>query len=282
MKDIYIVVGPTSSGKSDYAVKLAKEIGGEVISADSRQIYKELNLLSGKITRTEMGGIPHHMLSVASIKNDYSAEIFASEAKKIILDILKRNKKPIICGGTGFYIEALINKLNNTSLPKVEPNKKFRASLEKISTEELFKILKAKDPRRAENIDSKNRIRLIRALEIVEALGQVPQTVIIKNKYNLHWVGLDFDNEKLQARILKRLKNRIDEGMLDEAQKVYKLIGGTKMKELGLECKYCALYIEKSLNKKDLIKELSIKIWQYAKRQRTWFKRNSSIQWVVR
>lgn len=280
---IIIVYGPTSSGKSDYAVKMAlrlrseqaHEIGAEVVSADSRQIYTELNLLSGKITESEMQGVPHHMLSVTSVKNTYSASDYANDASITVLDILERGKTPIICGGTGFYIQALINKLNNTSLPEVPPNKTLRAKLNKLNTNELFEILKNKDSARAENIDSKNKVRLIRALEIIEVLGKVPvpgSTLDKKDVYDFEYIGLDLNDSELKDKITKRLSERINDGMLDEAKKVYKLVGSDRMKELGLECKYTALFIEGEIKLDELKAQLATKIWQYAKRQRTWFK----------
>ena len=281
MKDIYIIVGPTSSGKSDYAVKLAKEINGEIISADSRQVYKELDLLSGKIKKDEMLDVPHHMLSVTSITNDYSAELFAEEAYKIFLDILKRKKIPIICGGTGFYIDSLINKINGVNLPKVKPNTILRKKLEAESTERLFEFLLKLDIDRAKSIDKNNRIRIIRALEIIESLGKVPKNEkILSNKYNFIFIGLDYPNEKLKERISVRLLQRIDAGMLKEAYQVYNIAGPEKMRGLGLECKYCVEYIEKEINIEQLVEKLCLKIWQYAKRQRTYFKKNKSILWT--
>lgn len=276
---IIIVYGPTSSGKSDYAVKLALKLGvdkTEIISADSRQIYKELNLLSGKITKTEMEGVTHYMLSITSVKNTYSASDYADDASKLVLNILDKGKTPIICGGTGFYIQALVNKLNNTTLPEVPPNPQLRDRLNKLNTDELFEILKTKDPVRAEDIDSKNKVRLIRALEIIEALGKVPtlskqNNHLLKN-YEFEYIGLDLDDQILKDRIEKRLIERINNGMVDEAKKVYELIGGEKMKSLGLECKYTTLFIEGEINLDELETVLKTKIWQYAKRQRTWFK----------
>ncbi|OGI71859.1 tRNA (adenosine(37)-N6)-dimethylallyltransferase MiaA [Candidatus Nomurabacteria bacterium RIFCSPHIGHO2_02_FULL_38_15] len=280
---IIVIYGPTSSGKSDYAVKLALEIGkdkAKIISADSRQVYKELNLLSGKVTKAEMLGVKHHMLSIVSLVNIknadfYSASDYANSASQIVLGILESGKTPIVCGGTGFYIQALVNKLNNTSLPEVPPNKKLREKLNKLNTTELFEILKNKDAIRAKSIDSKNKVRLIRALEIIETLGMVPVqgSTLHKNKYEIEWVRLDLDNTGLKNKIEKRLAERISLGMLDEAQKVYKLIGSEKMQALGLECKYSAMFIEGEINLEELKTILPTKIWQYAKRQRTWFKK---------
>lgn len=285
MKDIYVIVGPTSSGKSDYAVNLAKEfskkgIVAEIISTDSRQVYKELNLLSGKIKDDEMDGVVHHMISVTSVANDYSAELFAQQSSKIVLDIINRKSVPIICGGTGFYIDALINKLNGFELPKVKPNIELRKKLEVESSEKLFDMLLRLDTDRANNIDKHNRVRIIRALEIIDSLGKVPKNEKnISNKYNFIFIGLDYSDQKLKERIANRLLQRIKDGMIKEADTVYKLIGSEKMASLGLECKYCVELIEKKINTEQLVSKLCTKIWQYAKRQRTYFKKNESILW---
>ena len=171
-QEIIVVVGPTASGKSDFAIALAIKNNGEIISADSRQLYKGLDIGTGKITDEEMKGIKHHMLSVYDLTEDVSVASFARDAAPIITDILNRGKTPIICGGTGQYIDALIF---NTQIPKVKPNKSLREELEKLNTEDLVARLQASDPARSSAIDPHNRVRLIRAIEIAEELGYVPK-----------------------------------------------------------------------------------------------------------
>ncbi|MEK7634419.1 MAG: tRNA (adenosine(37)-N6)-dimethylallyltransferase MiaA, partial [Patescibacteria group bacterium] len=160
---IIVILGPTSSGKSKLAIKIAKKYDGEIISADSRQVYKKLNIGSGKITKKEMEGIPHYLLDVTSPKRTFTVNQYQKLAKKALKKIIKKGKLPIICGGTGLYIDTLIY---DYQLPQVPPQPKLRKQLEKKSTEELFGQLQKLDSRRAQNIDKHNRRRLIRALEI--------------------------------------------------------------------------------------------------------------------
>src|SRR3990167_601980 len=169
---IVVILGQTATGKSDLAVRLAKKFKGEVISADSRQVYKGLNIGTGKITKKEMRDVPHHLLSIANPKQQFSADLFVNKAKEALTMIYHSNHLPIVVGGTGFYIDALAGKI---SLPNVPPNKLLRKKLNKFSKEKLFKMLKKKDPRRARSIDRNNKVRLVRALEIVDALGKVPK-----------------------------------------------------------------------------------------------------------
>ena len=173
---IIVILGQTSTGKSDFAVKIAKLYNGEIISADSRQVYKNMDLGSGKITKKEMEGVPHHLLSVVSPRKVFTVADFKKQADKKIKEILKTGKVPIICGGTGFYVDAV---LNDVVLPEVKANKKLRDELEKEKVEKLYDKLKKLDPVRAENIDKYNKVRLIRALEIIATLGIVPE---IKNQ----------------------------------------------------------------------------------------------------
>ncbi|MBP6856581.1 MAG: tRNA (adenosine(37)-N6)-dimethylallyltransferase MiaA [Candidatus Pacebacteria bacterium] len=274
---IIVVCGPTATGKSDYAVTLAKKTSGEIISADSRQVYKGLDIGSGKITKKEMRGVPHHLLDVVSPKKVFTVEQFQKLGKKAISNILKKGKTPIICGGTGFYIDALVYESN---FPAVPPNKSLRTQLEKKSVEELFELVQEKDPERADTIDSKNKVRLIRALEIIDAIGKVPN-VKKESTYDVEWIGLDFPDEILKERIHNRLLARIKKGMLKEAHNLHTQgLSWKRMRELGLEYRFMADYLTGKISKDEMITLLETAIWQYAKRQRTWFKRNKEIRWV--
>lgn len=274
---IVIIMGPTTVGKSSLAVELAKKFNGEIISADSRQVYKGLNIGTGKITKREMQGVPHYLLDVANPKRRFTVAEYKKLAEKILPYMVVRNKLPIIVGGTGFYIQALVD---NITIPEVPANPKLRKEIEKKSTEELFKILKKLDPKRAENIDSKNPRRLIRAIEIAKHLGKVPSYTLNPSSYTPLFIGLDLPDKKLKQKIKKRLEERIKKGMISEAKRLHKNgLSYKKMRELGLEYKFLAKYLKDELSKEEMITQLEIAIWHYAKRQRTWFKRDKRILW---
>jgi tRNA dimethylallyltransferase len=275
---IIVILGQTATGKSDLAVNIAKTLNGEVISADSRQVYTGLDLGSGKITQKEMHGIPHHMLDIANPKRKYNVTKYKKEVDKKIKDILKRNKIPIICGGTGFYIDAITK---NIILPEVKPDLKLRKELSTKTELELFKILKKLDKTRAENIDDKNKVRLVRAIEIAKALGKVPAIKKNKTKYQFIKIGLHAPSEFLQEKIKNRLQKRMKIGMVKEVENLKKEgLSFKRLKELGLEYRFIALYLQNKIEKKEMLGLLEKAILQYAKRQMTWFKRDKEIHWI--
>ncbi|MBY0376559.1 tRNA (adenosine(37)-N6)-dimethylallyltransferase MiaA [Patescibacteria group bacterium] len=276
---ILVILGQTATGKSALAVKIAKKINGEIISADSRQVYKGLNLGTGKITKKEMAGVPHHLLDVSSPSKLFTVAIYKKLVEKNIAGILGRGKVPIICGGTGFYIDSITK---NIVLPEVPPNLKLRETLARKETEDLFRLLEKLDKNRANNIDKHNKVRLIRAIEIAKYLGKVPEIKTGKSTYEFIKIGLHLPTTELNKKIGKRLKERIKLGMLNEAKKLHKNnLSWKRMRELGLEYKYMALYLEGKLTKEAMIEKLQIEIQKYAKRQITWFKRDKDINWFL-
>ena len=285
-KKVIVVVGPTASGKSSYAVKLARSIGGEVVSADSRQVYKGLDVGTGKITRKEMRGVPHHLLDVVSPKKVFTAHDFVERGQAAIESILNRGKTPIICGGTGFYIDALLGRM---PLPNVPPNPALRARLEKKSASQLFAMLQKIDSRRAKNIDRHNPVRLVRAIEIAKALGKVPTAkeqgdasrFTARRRLAVTWIGLNPGDSVLRAKIHTRLLQRIKAGMVQEAKRLH--AGGLsykRMHELGLEYRYLALFLQKKISRREMLQQLENRIWDYSKRQKMYWKRNQDIKWV--
>ena len=274
---IIVIVGPTASGKTSLSIKLAKAVGGEIVSADSRQVYAGLNLGTGKVTKKEMAGIPHHLLDVANPEHIYTASNYVKEARTAIAGILERGSVPIVCGGTGFYIDTLLGRMN---IPEVPPNKALRKKLENLTAEQMFKLLAKKDPARAKEIDRHNPVRLIRALEIVEALGKVPKQKI-SEPYNSLMLGVSVELKKLQENIHARLLSRIKLGMLREVKKLHTQgLSWRRMEDLGLEYRYTALHLQGKIPKEEMLAQLELEIVKYAKRQMTWFKRHKDVVWV--
>jgi tRNA dimethylallyltransferase len=273
---ILIILGQTATGKSDLAVDLAKKLNGEIVSADSRQVYTGLDIGSGKITRRETKGVPHYLIDVISPKKIFSVVDFQKLAYEHIDEILKRGKLPIICGGTGFYIQSIVEGF---VLPEISVNKKLRKELEKKDLAELQTILKNLDKKRYAEIDTKNKVRLIRAIEIVCAIDKVPK-IIKKPKYSALQIGITLSKEMLQKRIHDRLIKRIKIGMIKEVENLQKNgVSFKRLESFGLEYKYIALYLQKKLSKEEMITTLETKINQFAKRQKTWFQRDKKINW---
>jgi len=281
-----VILGPTASGKSALAVKIARKFNGEIISADSRQVYKGLNIGAGKITKKEMSGIPHHCIDIISPKKVFTVVDFKKSADKAIEKIFAKNKMPIIVGGTGLYIQAIVN---NIILPEVKPNWKLRKELEKKTTEEMFAILKKLDPARAKNIDAKNPRRLIRAIEIAKALGKIPNLAVKPPSWEFLQIGLKLPDEILKKNIEKRIKKMLNPptggGLVAETKKLRNppVGGGLSWKriyELGFEYKYPALFLQNKISKDEMLAKMLIENWQYGKRQMTWFKKDKRIKWI--
>ena len=274
---IIAIVGPSASGKSDLAVELAGLFSGEVISVDSRQVYRGMDIGTGKITQKEMKGIPHHLLDVASPKRTFTVAQYKQKADVAIRSIVKRGKLPILCGGTGFYIHAVTD---GVILPNVLPNPILRKQLAKLSTNELFLRLLSTDPERATTIDGKNPRRLVRAIEIANELGKVP-TLHIDPPYKTLFIGIEVPNDLLRQRIHKRLLARMDQGMMEEVVRLHHDgCSWKRMEDLGLEYRYLARHLEGKLGYDEMLAALELEIMHYAKRQYTWFRKNKRIHWV--
>jgi len=275
---IIVIAGPTASGKSDLAVYLAKKFNGEIISADSRQAYKGMDIGTGKITKKEMQGIPHHLLDVISPKKRFDVSQYQKLANKVIKDILKRNKLPIICGGTGFYIQSIIDGL---TLPSIKPDLRLRKQLEKKSLKDLFLMLRKKDPHRAKNIDQFNKRRLIRALEIVLKSKKPIPILKTQNRFDVLFLGVKKDKSELKQRIHKRLLKRFRQGMIKEIENLKKSgLSWKKLEDFGLEYRFISFYLQKKIPYQQMVQLLQIASEQYSKRQMTWFKKDRRIIWI--
>ncbi|MFH1509597.1 MAG: tRNA (adenosine(37)-N6)-dimethylallyltransferase MiaA [Candidatus Nealsonbacteria bacterium] len=278
-KKLIAIIGPTASGKSSLAVKLAKEFNGEVISADSRQIYKGMDIGTGKITKKEMNSIPHHLLGVVSPKTRFTVVRYRKLAIKAIDKIQKKNKIPIICGGTGLYIQSIIDGI---TIPEVKPDLKLRKELEKLTTEQLFKKLKKLDKKRSETIDKDNGRRLIRALEIViKTKKPVPSLEKNTLPYPFLIIGIKKEKKELEKLIKKRFFEWLKLGFLKEVLNLKKTgLSWKKIEEFGIHYKTGSLYIQHKITEKEFIEKSLIELNNYAKRQMIWFKKDNRINWV--
>lgn len=284
---IIAVVGPTASGKSDLAIKIAQKIsaiggpasgwqGAEIISADSRQVYRGMDIGTGKVTKKEQKLVKHHLIDVSSPKKQFTAEDFKKMGNKSIEEITAKNKIPIIAGGTGFYIDILLGRMQTVQVP---PNKQLRAKLEKQSAEQLFKRLRKLDPERARAIDRHNKRRLIRALEIVITTGRPVPKIVSDIKYQVLWLGIR--PADLEKRIKKRLDARLKGGMVNEVKILNKQgISWKRLNEFGLEYRWVAKYLQNKISRREMEENLYRDIVKYSKRQITWFKRNKDIKWI--
>lgn len=306
MKKVIVILGPTATGKTDIALELAKKFNGELISCDSRQVYKSLDIGTGKLPTSsvilsplteygvnsaknlikgegfwEMDGVKVWMLDIADPKKRYTVFDYINDAEKVLEDIFKREKLPIIVGGTGFYLKALLEGLDNLIIPR---DKKLRIRLEKLSISKLqeeFKKISGAKFEKLNNSDRNNPRRLIRAIEL---LSQKPnkKNVDAKSKdLDVLKIGLTTRREIIGKRIRDRILHRLDKGMIEEVTNLLKNgLSIVRLKELGLEYSIISDYVSGVIkNKEDLVKILRIKIGQYAKRQMTWFKKEKDVNW---
>ena len=293
---LIIIVGPTSSGKSELAIKLARHFNGEIISADSRQVYRGLDIGTGKIegvwcpVHTVEGQkpiqskvyvykkIPHYCIDFVDPKKQFSVAEFKQCAEDALRDIATRGKMPILVGGTNFWVNAVVYDLD---FPEVPPNEPLRKKLEQKTSEELLLMLKKLDPKRARTIEQKNSRRLIRAIEIAQALGKVPE-IKKRHPYDTLWMGISVQKETLEKKIAKRLAERIDSGMIDEAKTLRKKgLSWKRFYQFGLEYPHLADFLRKKLTKKDMEAQMLKANIDYARRQMVWLKKNPAIQWVT-
>lgn len=282
-----VVLGPTASGKTHLACQLAYRLNGEIISADSRQVYKGLDIGTGKdLNEYILNGkqIPYHIIDVCEVETQFYFPDFIRHLKKAFTEITEREHMPIICGGTGLYLEALEKDHSYTQIPE---NLELRKKLEEMSKEELIQqIVDCQFERSREHpTDLHSKKRIIRSLEIAEYLKLNPnlkkEEVIYKPKY----IGICISKEERNKRIDERLKQRLENGLIEEVEGLLKKgISHNKLQFLGLEYKFISLYLLGKLTKEELYTQLSTAIHQFAKRQMTWFRRMErngiKIEWV--
>ncbi len=272
-KKLIVILGPTASGKTELSIKLAKKFNGQIVSADSRQIYKGIDIGTGKITKKEMEGIPHYLLDVASPKRKFTVTQYQKLANKAINKIHKEKGIPFLVGGTAFYIQSIVDGI---IIPEVGPNWKLRKELEKKTSEELFKMLKKLDPRRSKTIERHNKRRLIRAIEIIKKTKKPVPLLIKKPQFDVLILGTKKNN--LKELIKKRLSKRLKQGMVAEVKNLN--LSWKRLKEFGLEYRNIALYLKKKITYQEMVDNIQKESEQFAKRQMTWFKKDKRIKWI--
>ena len=279
MNKVIALVGATASGKSAYAVELAKQIDGEIISADSRLVYKGMDIGTAKPTIEERQGIPHYMIDVVEPEENYSAGLYAKGARECIKDILSRGKTPIVAGGTGLYFRIL---LENYDLPDVEPDYELRKELSNLPYEELLEILSKLDEKAANSVERNDKKKLIRYIEIVKLTGKplgLARGIKDENEFDIEWFGLNFPREVLYDRINKRVDLMIEQGLIEETRNLLKQHGRIPNIVDTIGYKEIISYLDGDLTLEEAKDKLKQNTRNYAKRQLTWFRKNEKIKW---
>ena len=274
---VIAIVGPTASGKTKLSIDLAKEINGEVISADSRYVYNGFNIASAKPTIEEMDGIPHHLIDIVEPEFDYSVADFQDDARKAIYDVLSRGKIPIIAGGTGLYFRVL---LENYDLPRVEANPELREKLDSLEKEELLKELKEKDYISYEKLKDANKRRIVRALEVSTILGK-PFSEVSKEKepeFDVEWKMPHIESrDLLYDRINRRVDLMVEQGIIEETKYLLKKHGRIKNFVCTIGYQEILTYLDGEATLEEALEKLKQHTRNYAKRQLTWFRRNPNL-----
>ena len=281
MKNIIVIAGATASGKTALAINLAKRFNGEVVSADSMQIYKNMDIGTAKPDEKEMDGVPHHMLSVAEPTDSYSAKDFVEGAKKAIDDIIKRGKLPIIAGGTGMYIDLLTGRMD---FDAPAGDEKVRRELEMFYEENGIDALYAVFLKEAGDYEGKihkNDVkRVMRAIERARC-GFEKSEKTTKNEYNSIWLAIDIDREKLYNKINVRVDIMLKDGLIEEVERVIVPVRDKCTTSLaGIGYKEVLMYLDGDINLEEMTELIKKRSRNYAKRQLTWFRRNKDIHWL--
>lgn len=281
MEKVLVIVGPTAVGKTALSVELAKKFNGEIISGDSLQVYKKLDIGTAKIKTSEMEGIPHHLIDVIEPNETYSVADFQKAGRKLITEITERGRLPMIVGGTGLYIQSLLYdfQLGAKEESVTAVRKKYEELAETLSKKELWEYLKTKDPLAAEKIHWNNQRKVIRALEVFEVTGYsitTPQEEPAR-LYDYCMIGLNTERALLYQRINQRVDSMLEEGLLEEARFVYEL--GEVQASQGIGYKEFYPYFKGEESLENVVKQLKMNSRRYAKRQLTWFRNRLDAHW---
>lgn len=275
---VIAIVGPTASGKTSMSIELAKKINGEIVSADSRLVYKGFNIASAKPTLEERENIPHYMIDIVEPEFDYSAGNYHDDARKAIYEILSKGKTPIIVGGTGLYFRIL---LENYNLPRVEANYELRAELDKKEKEDLLEELKKLDFKTYERIYDSNKRRIVRALEVIKTLNKPISEMNIEKEpeFDVEWkIPQMKSREWLYDRINKRVDIMVEQGLIDETKYLLKKHGRIKNFVCTIGYQEILTYLDGKATLEEALDKLKQHSRNYAKRQLTWFRKNPELE----
>ena len=277
---VIAIVGPTASGKTAYSIDLAKQIDGEIISADSRYVYKGFDIGTAKPTKEEQDGVPHHMIDIVEPDFDYSVGLYKKEASRLIKEINERGNVPIITGGTGLYIDIL---LKNYDLPQIEANRELRDKLMQLDTTSLFDKLEKLDKDATSIIDSNDRKKIIRAIEIITTSGKPLNETrgIGESEYEIEWIGKNYDRQTLYSRIDKRVDIMVEMGLIEETKNLLAKHGRIPNLVNTIGYREVISYLDNQCTLDEALDLLKKNTRNYAKRQLTWFRRNQDIKWDV-
>lgn len=273
LEKLIVILGPTASGKSGLAVELAKKFNGEIVSADSRQIYKEMDIGTGKITKREMEGVPHYLIDIIKPSQEFTLAQYKKRALEVIKKIQKKGKVPFLVGGTGLYIKAIVDNLN---IPQVAPNKKLRKELEAKTNQQLLAQLKKLDPDSAKTIDVYNKRRLVRALEVCLATKKPFSQLQTKGKllFDVLQIGLFLSKERLDRKIEQRVTQMMKRGLFMEVKKLVEKYPKDYPALSGLGYQEIRRCLKGEMTLTQAIGEIKKNTRQYARRQMTWFKKD--------
>ena len=278
---LIVVLGPTASGKSALGIELALRFEGEIVSADSRQVYRGMDIGSAKVTPEERALVPHHLLDVADPREIFTVSQFQQQAIAAINDILARNRQPFLVGGSPHYIQAVVDHLD---IPPIPPQPELRAQLEARPLADLLAQLEELDPRAAATIDRQNPRRVIRALEVCLVSGRPfsEQRRVAHPLYRSLLLGISWPREVLYKRIDARVDERMEQGMVDEVQDLLAQgISHERLDALGLEYRYISRYLRGEISgEAAMLERLKFAIHDFTRRQLTWFRKDSRILWI--
>ena len=268
--NLLVILGPTASGKTHLAVQAARHLNGEILSADSRQVYRGLDIGSGK-DLAEYGTIPYHLIDIVDPGCEFSLFDFVQEFKRVYCEVVSRNRLPILAGGTGLYLDAV---LRGYRLVKVGENLALRQELEKLEEAALVERLRRLRPELHNTTDLTDRERLTRAIEIAEGEKQPVAEPVDLPELSPRVFGLRWQRDVLRQRITLRLRQRLDNGMIEEVESLHAAgVAWETLDNFGLEYRFVARYLQGMINRNDLFQKLNSAIHQFAKRQETWFRR---------